>query len=161
MQETAQSSSTASPPTMARRSPRTSSTGRSRPCGTRPRTACTPRRRCWRSSSADGRGRVHSPCQSRARRRSARAGAGAAEIAIVVEDENREDPVLFGWYDGLGPTRDRAGALPDRIVTYRLPLVESFHDPEELRREIRTTVLHEVGHSFGLDERRIEELGYG
>jgi predicted Zn-dependent protease with MMP-like domain len=82
-------------------------------------------------------------------------------IAIVVEDENPEDPDLFGWYDGLGPTRDRAGALPDRIVIYRLPLVESFHDPEELRREIRITVLHEVGHYFGLDERRIEELGYG
>jgi predicted Zn-dependent protease with MMP-like domain len=39
--------------------------------------------------------------------------------------------------------------------------VESFHDPDELRREIRITVLHEVGHYFGLDERRIEELGYG
>ena len=33
-------------------------------------------------------------------------------IAIVVEDENPDDPDLFGWYDGLGPTRDRAGALP-------------------------------------------------
>jgi predicted Zn-dependent protease with MMP-like domain len=82
-------------------------------------------------------------------------------IAIVVEDESPEDPGLFGWYDGLGPTRDRAGALPDRIVIYRLPLVESFHDPEELRREIRITVLHEVGHYFGLDEKQIEELGYG
>ena len=82
-------------------------------------------------------------------------------IAIVVEDENPEDPNLFGWYDGLGATRDRAGALPDRIVIYRLPLVESFHDAEELRREIRITVLHEVGHYFGLDEKRIEELGYG
>ena len=82
-------------------------------------------------------------------------------IAIVVEDENPEDPDLFGWYDGLGPTRDRAGALPDRIVIYRLPLVESFSDPEELRREIRITVLHEIGHYFGLDEKQIEELGYG
>jgi predicted Zn-dependent protease with MMP-like domain len=82
-------------------------------------------------------------------------------ISIVVEDENLEDPGLFGWYDGLGPTRDRAGALPDRIVIYRVPLVESFLVPDELRREIRITVLHEVGHYFGLDERRIEELGYG
>ena len=82
-------------------------------------------------------------------------------IAIVVEDENPEDPNLFGWYDGLGPTRDRAGALPDRIVIYRLPLVDSFPDPEELRREIRITVLHEVGHFFGLEEDKIDELGYG
>ena len=62
---------------------------------------------------------------------------------------------------GAAATRDRAGALPDRIVIYRLPLVESFHNPDELRHEIRITVLHEVGHYFGLDEKRIQELGYG
>jgi predicted Zn-dependent protease with MMP-like domain len=82
-------------------------------------------------------------------------------VAIVVEDENPDDPYLLGWYDGLGPTRDRAGALPDRVVIYRLPLVESFPDPEQLRREIRITVLHELGHYFGLDEDRIRDLGYG
>ncbi len=82
-------------------------------------------------------------------------------VAIVVEDENPEEPDIFGWYDGLGPTGERAGALPDRVVIYRLPLVESFSDPAELRREIRITVLHELGHYFGLDEDRIRELGYG
>jgi predicted Zn-dependent protease with MMP-like domain len=88
--------------------------------------------------------------------------AGALEnVAVVVEDENPEEPDIFGWYDGLGPGRDRSGALPDRVVIYRLPLVESFHDPEQLRREIRITVLHEIGHFFGLDEHRIRELGYG
>jgi predicted Zn-dependent protease with MMP-like domain len=82
-------------------------------------------------------------------------------VAIVIEDENPEEPDIFGWYDGLGPTRERAGALPDRIVIYRLPLVESFPNPNELRREIRITVFHELGHYFGLDEDRIRELGYG
>ncbi len=82
-------------------------------------------------------------------------------VAIVIEDENAEEPDIFGWYDGLGPTRERAGALPDRVVIYRLPLVEEFPDPEELRRQIRITVLHEIGHFFGLDEERIQELGYG
>ncbi len=82
-------------------------------------------------------------------------------VAIVVEDENPEEPDIFGWYDGLGPTSERAGALPDRVVIYRLPLVESFPDAAELRREIRITVLHELGHYFGLDEDRIRELGYG
>ena len=81
-------------------------------------------------------------------------------VAVVVEDENPEDPYLLGSYDGIGPGRDRAGALPDRVVIYRLPLVEAFRDPEELQREIRITVLHEIGHFFGLDERRIRELGY-
>ncbi len=54
-----------------------------------------------------------------------------------------------------------AGALPDRIAIYRVPLEETFDDPAELEEEIRITVLHELAHYFGLDEDRIEELGYG
>jgi predicted Zn-dependent protease with MMP-like domain len=83
-------------------------------------------------------------------------------IAVVVEDENPEDPDLFGLYDGVPlPERgDMAGALPDRIAIYRLPLEEEFPDPAELEREIRITVLHELGHYFGLDEGRLAELGY-
>jgi predicted Zn-dependent protease with MMP-like domain len=53
-----------------------------------------------------------------------------------------------------------AGSLPDTISIYRIPLEESFPDPVELREEIRITVLHELGHYFGLDEDRLEELGY-
>jgi predicted Zn-dependent protease with MMP-like domain len=83
-------------------------------------------------------------------------------VAVVVEDEHREDPDLFGLYEGV-PLPERgndAGALPDRITIYRLPLEDSYPDPTELRDEIRITVLHEVGHYFGLDEDRIAELGY-
>jgi predicted Zn-dependent protease with MMP-like domain len=82
-------------------------------------------------------------------------------VAVVVEEEHPDEPDLFGWYAGLGPGRDRAGELPDEIVIYRRPLERAFPDPDELRREIRITVLHEVGHFFGLDEERIGELGYG
>lgn len=82
-------------------------------------------------------------------------------VAVVVEDENRDEPTLFGWYSGLGPGRDHAGALPDQIVIYRRPLERAFPDPEELERQIRITVLHEIAHFFGLDEDRIDELGYG
>lgn len=46
-------------------------------------------------------------------------------------------------------------------MLYRVPLEEDFSDPEELRREIVVTVLHEVAHHFGLDEARLEELGWG
>ena len=45
-------------------------------------------------------------------------------------------------------------------MIYRRPLEEAFPDRQELEREIRITVLHEVGHFFGLDEDRIRELGY-
>ncbi len=85
-------------------------------------------------------------------------------VAVVVEEENPEDPDLFGLYQGI-PLPERgggyAGTLPDRIAIYRLPLEETFPDPEQLRHEIRVTVLHELGHYFGLDEDRLAELGYG
>jgi predicted Zn-dependent protease with MMP-like domain len=83
-------------------------------------------------------------------------------VAVVVEDENPEDGDLLGLYHGVPlPERgDVAGSLPDKISIYRIPLEEAFPDPEELREEIRITVLHELAHYFGLDEDRIAELGY-
>ncbi|MBA2642521.1 MAG: metallopeptidase family protein [Actinobacteria bacterium] len=83
-------------------------------------------------------------------------------IAVVVEHENAEDPDLFGLYHGVPlPERgDMGGMLPDKISIYRIPLEETFSDPDELREEIRITVLHELAHYFGLDEERIAELGY-
>jgi predicted Zn-dependent protease with MMP-like domain len=83
-------------------------------------------------------------------------------VAVVVEDENPEEPDLFGLYHGVPLTErgDEAGLFPDKISIYRIPLEESFDDPEELREEIRVTVLHELAHYFGLDENRIAELGY-
>lgn len=83
-------------------------------------------------------------------------------IAVVVEDENLEEPDLYGLYEGVPlPERgDMAGTLPDRIAIYRRPLEEDFDDPRELEEEIRVTVLHELAHYFGLDEGRIAELGY-
>ncbi len=85
-----------------------------------------------------------------------------ANVAVVVEDENPDDPDLLGLYHGIPlPERgDTAGMLPDKISIYRVPLEESFPDPDELRDEIRITVLHELAHYFGLDEDRIADLGY-
>jgi predicted Zn-dependent protease with MMP-like domain len=88
--------------------------------------------------------------------------AALKNVAVVVEDENPEDPDLFGLYHGVPlPERgDMSGQLPDTISIYRIPLEESFPYPDELREEIRITVLHELAHYFGLDEERIAELGY-
>ena len=84
-------------------------------------------------------------------------------VAVVVEDEHPEDPDLFGLYEGI-PLTERgewyAGVLPDRITIYRRPLEEEFPDPKELEDEIRITVLHELAHFFGIDEDRLDELGY-
>ena len=88
--------------------------------------------------------------------------AALDNVAVVVEDEHPDDPDLFGLYEGIPlPERgDMAGSLPDRITIFRLPLEDEFGDPGELEREIRITVLHELGHYFGLDEERLADLGY-
>ena len=83
-------------------------------------------------------------------------------VAVVVETENPDDPGLYGLFEGVplidgGPD---GGALPNRIAIYRRPLEQDFPDVAELRAEIRITVMHELGHYFGLDEDRLDELGY-
>jgi predicted Zn-dependent protease with MMP-like domain len=88
--------------------------------------------------------------------------AAVWNIEIAVEDEHPDDPDLFGLYEGV-PLPDRgdwAGTMPDRIRIFRRPLVESFPDERELEDEIRITVLHELGHYFGLDEDELDNLGY-
>ena len=87
-----------------------------------------------------------------------------SNVEIVLEDENLEDPDIFGLYLGIPLTErggDYAGALPDKIAVYRLPLEDEFgDDPERLVKEIRITVLHEIAHHFGIDEDRLAELGW-
>ena len=78
---------------------------------------------------------------------------GLENVAVVVEDENLEDPDLLGLFQ-------EDPYLPAKISIYRLPLEESFPEPRELEEEIRITVLHELAHYFGIDEERLGELGY-
>lgn len=90
--------------------------------------------------------------------------AAMSNVEIVVEPANREDPDLFGLYLGI-PLTERgegyAGALPDKIAVYQLPLEQEFGDePLVLEEEIRITVLHELAHHFGIDEDRLSELGW-
>jgi predicted Zn-dependent protease with MMP-like domain len=79
---------------------------------------------------------------------------GLKNVAVVVEDEHPDEADLFGLFE-------EAPYLPAKIAIYRRPLEEAFgHDPGELEQEIRITVLHELAHYFGIDEDRLEELGY-
>ena len=92
---------------------------------------------------------------------------------VVLEVRNRPDARLMdehdvpddllGLYAGI-PLEDKGLAsdqvLPDRIYIFRDNLVKMCESREELVAEIRITVLHEIGHHFGLDEDRLEELGY-
>ena len=79
--------------------------------------------------------------------------AALENVAVVVEEEDADDPELFGLWEAHE-------YMPDKITIFRRPLVESFADATELEREIRITVLHELGHYFGLGEEQIEKLGY-
>ena len=86
---------------------------------------------------------------------------GLENVAVVVEDESPEGPWILGTFFGYPHSaRTPSGALPARVVIYKRPLEESFPEPAELERQIRITVLHELAHYFGIDEDRIDELGY-
>jgi predicted Zn-dependent protease with MMP-like domain len=78
---------------------------------------------------------------------------GLQNVAIVIEDERTDDPGLYGLWEA-------DEYMPDKITIFRRPLQRSFPDEDELREEIRITVLHELAHYFGIDEDRLEELGY-
>jgi predicted Zn-dependent protease with MMP-like domain len=79
---------------------------------------------------------------------------GLENVAVVVEEQNTEEPDLYGLFD-------EPQYLPARISIYRRPLLEDFgDDPQALEHEIKVTVLHELAHYFGIDEARLDELGY-
>ncbi|HEX9850646.1 metallopeptidase family protein [Candidatus Deferrimicrobium sp.] len=96
-----------------------------------------------------------------------------ANVAIVVEewppgDLLEElgippDDTLYGFYHGV-PLPERSvqdsGLLPDMISVYRGPLIKDFPDRNELSLQIRITLLHEIGHYFGMDEEELSRLGY-
>ncbi len=95
-------------------------------------------------------------------------------VAVVVEDD--PDPALlrslgmrprrdtlFGLYQGV-PLHLRGasfgGALPDKISIFYRPLVRAFRTPDRIRHQVRKTVIHEIGHFFGMDDMAIRKLGY-
>jgi predicted Zn-dependent protease with MMP-like domain len=83
---------------------------------------------------------------------------------LLKEMEIADDEDLFGIYDGpdiLEQGADDVPELPPRITLFYEPLLDACETEEELTHEIQTTVLHEIGHHFGIDEERLDELGYG
>jgi len=84
-------------------------------------------------------------------------------VAIVIEESPKSDSdVLFGLYEGI-PVSDRGShytlVLPDRIILFRQPLESEYGQGAELERQIRVTLLHEIGHHVGLDEAEIDAIG--
>jgi len=88
---------------------------------------------------------------------------GLENVAFVVEDAPADGEDLFGRYDGVDlPHRGQYGfgELPDRIVVFRLAHLASADTVVQLRDELHTTLVHEIGHYFGIDDDRLHELGW-
>ncbi|MBO1901205.1 metallopeptidase family protein [Leucobacter weissii] len=85
-------------------------------------------------------------------------------IIFVVEDRPGDGSDLLGVYEGFN-LRERSiygyGEAPDRIILFRENLLERCADLDELAKEIRITLVHEIAHFYGLSEARIHELGWG
>ena len=90
-------------------------------------------------------------------------------VQITVEDvppatpTGDEDELLLGLYQGIPRTeRDfEGGWLPDRITLFRRPLEARARNRRELAVIVRDTVVHEIAHHFGIDDDRLDELGWG
>ncbi len=96
-----------------------------------------------------------------------------ANLDIVVEREPSVeqlaeqgmsgDETLLGLYEGI-PQVDREGyglVLPDKITIFQLPIEKYSGDREEIVEQVRTTVVHEVAHHFGITDEALHEMGLG
>lgn len=93
------------------------------------------------------------------------------QVAIVVEDEPSPDQIrtgesdsdesLYGLYEGTPLIEYGADEVPfpNKITLFRGPLEADFPDPDDLSEQVRLTVVHELAHHAGIDERRLHELG--
>lgn len=88
--------------------------------------------------------------------------AAMDNVAIQIRDRHPEHEGLLGLYEGTPLTErgDYSGFLPDVIWIYRLAICEMCQDSAEVVDEVRITVLHELAHHFGIDDDRLDELGW-
>lgn len=90
-------------------------------------------------------------------------------VSIVVEDFPSQEmlrslklppwALLFGLYQGIPQTKrgNYAGVLPDKITIYKNSIERVARTPEEIKAQIRATVIHEIGHHFGLSEKDLRK----
>ncbi len=87
-----------------------------------------------------------------------------SNVEVMVVDRHDDEPDLLGLYEGI-PLTERgdtyAGALPDRIMIYRLPILGMCDTVFDVIDEVRITVIHEIAHHFGIDDESLHEWGWG
>jgi predicted Zn-dependent protease with MMP-like domain len=86
-------------------------------------------------------------------------------VVVLLEDDPPDDnPHLLGLYEGIDLTRRGwayAGALPDRIFIFRNPILEVCDTDDDVIEQVAVTVVHEIAHHFGIDDSKLDELGWG
>jgi predicted Zn-dependent protease with MMP-like domain len=85
-----------------------------------------------------------------------------SNVAVTIED-GPGPPGLLGLYQGVpltSRTTGYAGVLPDRITIYRRAICAICRTEQEVAREVRRVVIHEIAHHFGIDDERLEDLGW-
>ena len=91
-----------------------------------------------------------------------RLGRLMSNVAVMVQHEPGP-PGLLGLYEGIpltSRTTGYAGVLPDRITIYRLAICAVCETEDDVIDQVRRTVVHEVGHHFGISDARLAELGW-
>jgi predicted Zn-dependent protease with MMP-like domain len=85
-------------------------------------------------------------------------------VVLVEDDPPPDEPDLLGLYEGHALTErgvDYSGVLPDRITIYRRPILAVCDTEDDVVEEVAITVVHEIAHHFGIDDKRLHELGWG
>ncbi|CAN5862825.1 metallopeptidase family protein [soil metagenome] len=89
-----------------------------------------------------------------------------SNLQIAIEESppaTAEDAEVLGLYEGVPLTErsaDYFGVMPDLITLFKSNIEEEATDAEDVKEVVRVTVLHEIAHHFGIDEDRLEELGW-
>ena len=89
-------------------------------------------------------------------------GAAMENVAVVVDDDSPPGRLL-GLYQGVPLTRrgsNYSAPMPDRITIYMATICRACRTRQEVVDLVRKTVIHEVGHHFGIDDDRLKELGW-
>jgi len=90
---------------------------------------------------------------------------GIENVGFVTQSRPDDGSLrLLGLYTGIALTRRGQyghGELPDRIVLYREPLLSISRDLAELKQNVHVTLVHEIGHYYGLDDEELQKLGWG
>ena len=89
-------------------------------------------------------------------------GALIENVAVLVES-GPGPRGLLGLYEGIpltSRTTNYAGVMPDRITIYQQAICAICDTEHDVVEQVRRTVIHEVGHYFGIDDDRLRELGW-